>query len=843
MQRLFLAVGILLAMNLGGWTMNDDRIPSGPPSDAIARADAVSVLNWVRDMFTGTRASDGKSDVRLRVTRHEHSTLHFGMSCMETPITIGTRKFEHGLGTHANSEIVVTLPPGAKGFRAVAGIDNNGDTQGIRGSVQFIVEAAGRELIRTPTLKGGDEPFAVDADIPEEAREIVLKVDATEDGVGWDQSDWADAALLMSDGSVRYLDEGKSNLLPYTDGIPFSFTYGGASSRELLPRWRFSASEEQDKDRVRWALTWTDPDTGLVVTADLTAFKDYPAVEWLLHFENRGDKDTPVIEDIRTVDLELGTGKSRMPVVLHQLHGDSCSEMSFLPFDTRLDAGKSLTMAPARGRPSQQTAFPFWNLQFADRGMITAVGWSGQWSADFDRSQTGPTRFRAGMEKIHLVLHPGEKIRTPRVLMMLWTGDRQDAQNRFRRLMLFNYVPQRNGKPLGLPVCLQTFGRYRFRPGWATEEGQLHAAKSAHDLGCDAYWFDAAWFPGGFPNGVGNWYAKPDEFPRGLKPIGDLCREHSMEFVLWFEPCRVAPGTQTALDHPEWVLGAESRRLFNLGDPEARRWMTDLLSSRIGEYGVTVYREDYNIDPLGFWRDNDAPDRQGMNEIRFVEGHYAMWDELRARHPGLWIDNCASGGRRIDLETCMRAVPLWRSDTNCAPGHPEWNQMMSMALSQYVPLNTSAAWEPDPYTFRSSATAGTVCELAYLSPDFRTEDAKRCIAESKENRKYWYGNLYPLTPINTSLDQFTAFQLHRADLDAGIVVAFRRPECDLVGLIVGLRELNPDTVYRIESIDDKWAKSVKQARGSELQKSGLEIRIPEKAASLLIRYEPEDGRL
>ncbi len=40
-----------------------------------------------------------------------------------------------------------------------------------------------------------------------------------------------------------------------------------------------------------------------------------------------------------------------------------------------------------------------------------------------------------------------------------------------------------------------------------------------------------------------------------------------------------------------------------------------------------------------------------MTEIRYVEGHYAMWDELRARHPGLWIDNCASGGRRIDLET------------------------------------------------------------------------------------------------------------------------------------------------------------------------------------------------
>ena len=34
---------------------------------------------------------------------------------------------------------------------------------------------------------------------------------------------------------------------------------------------------------------------------------------------------------------------------------------------------------------------------------------------------------------------------------------------------------------------------------------------------------------------------------------------------------------------------------------------------------------------------------------------YEMWDELRARHPGLLLDSCASGGRRIDLEVRARA--------------------------------------------------------------------------------------------------------------------------------------------------------------------------------------------
>ena len=54
--------------------------------------------------------------------------------------------------------------------------------------------------------------------------------------------------------------------------------------------------------------------------------------------------------------------------------------------------------------------------------------------------------------------------------------------------------------------------------------------------------------------------------------------------------------------------------------------------------------------------------------IRYIEGLYEMWDELRAKNPGLVIDNCASGGRRIDLEAISRSVALWQSDINCRQG-------------------------------------------------------------------------------------------------------------------------------------------------------------------------------
>ena len=164
--------------------------------------------------------------------------------------------------------------------------------------------------------------------------------------------------------------------------------------------------------------------------------------------------------------------------------------------------------------------------------------------------------------------------------------------------------------------------------------------------------------------------------------------------------------------------------------------------------------------------------------------------------------------------------------------------MQSMALSQFVPLNTSAGWEPEPYTLRSSATAGAICEFAYLDPAFPEEAAEKTIAEAKQNRKYWYGDLYPLTPITTSLDQLAAYQFHRADLDEGMVMAFRRPECDAPGLTARLNALKPSVEYDVEIVDDNWKKTTTRMTGDELMRTGLELRLPEKRSSVLVRYKP-----
>lgn len=827
----------VLVLCAAAFAATDSYIPTAPPEDAVMAApeEIQAVMDWAQRAFLGESPEDTKA-VRIDVLRQDHNVLNFGRSCMETPITIGEQVFAHGLGTHANSELLVQVPEGAAHFKALVGVDLNDDTRNGSGSVRFFVQAGDKTLYESPVKKGGEAASEVDVEIPAGTATLLLRADMTDDGVSCDQCDWADAHFVMADGSLRYLDEYQNPLLLEGAQPPFSFRYGDQESTVVLPDWKREVnSEETDSARVMH-ITWTDPATSLAVTAEVKVFKRYPAVDWVLYFENRGNAPTPVISEIQALDAQLRTGHPRKSAMLHELEGDACGVTSFLPKQEALAVSNELRRAPTGGRPSSISAFPWFHFEYEGQGFIGAIGWTGQWASRFSRAQNGPTRVQAGMEKTALYLEPGEKIRSPRIVIMPYAGDRAIAHNQWRRLVLFEYAPRIDGRPVQLPTALQTFDRYHRGPDWATEAGQLDAVENAAKLGCDTYWFDAAWFPGGFPNGVGNWSAKPDAFPNGLKPIGDVCAERGMRFVLWFEPERVAEASEIAREHPEFVHGGEKGGLFKLDDPDARRWLTELLSARIAEYGVTVYRNDFNTDPLEFWRRNDPPNREGITEIRYVEGLYEMWDELRARHPGLWIDNCSSGGRRIDIEMCGRSVPLWRSDTNCWDSNADWNQAQTAALSPYVPLHTACAWRPESYLTRSAATGGLLCQFDYRNEVFPMDTASALIEEAQANRFAWYGDFYPLTPARTAPDEFVAYQFHRADLDAGVVLAFRRAECRYKGLILGIHGINQNAAYEVEYLDGNGGVVKKTLPGTELGDS-LELRIDTPGSTRIVRYK------
>ena len=821
------------------------------PTDALmpAEADIQKIADWTQKAFTATAsvpAEKADEPFSLELLRQDHATLKFGLSCMGTPLKIGSQDYSSGLGTHANSKIRITFAEPITRFTTEVGVDNNYDTGGTRGSVQFaVLVSAGtedeKEIFRTPTRRGSDDALKIDIPLPENTTVLTLVTDMTEDGPAHDQADWCVPAAVGVSGKAYDLGAAKftAELLPAE--LPFSFTYGGVPSSELLPKWKFA---EKPLDALQTAYSWTDPKTGLCVTAVVRRFERFAAADWVLFFENMGKKDTPLLENVQAANFVINWDGDDHPIILNTLTGDSCDENSWLPVRHPLRPGDRRTFTPAGGR-SSNGAFPFWNLQRRDvaddvptEGVFVSVGWSGQWKADFYRNSPTDVRVSAGMERISTVLHPGEKIRSPRVLIMPWKADRLSAHVLFRRLMMFEYAPKTaDGLPQAMTFAGQCFDRYyRQRKDWEKIAGQKEYAESIHEIGCEAHWFDAAWFPVGFPDGVGNWISDPVNFPGGVEELSDFVHDRlGMKFVLWFEPERVARGSILAREYPQYVFGGENGGLYKLNDPEAREFLTNLLLARIKEFRLDVYRNDFNIDPLGFWQANDAPDRVGMTEIRYVEGHYEMWNRFRQEKPGLWIDNCASGGRRIDLETTSISIPMWRSDTCCWAGNAEWDQNQSIGVNQYLPLYSCCVWDSSPYTVRSGANPGSIIQFNVLDDDFAPAPAKAAIHEAKVLQKFWYGDFYPLTEAKIGKSEIVAWQLHRSDLDAGIIYVFRRPECPYSMRDLKPRAIDPDATYRVTIKRDYDSPVPVEMSGREL--ISLEIRIPEKRGCVLVEYE------
>jgi alpha-galactosidase len=218
-----------------------------------------------------------------------------------------------------------------------------------------------------------------------------------------------------------------------------------------------------------------------------------------------------------------------------------------------------------------------------------------------------------------------------------------------------------------------------------------------------------------------------------------------------------------------------------------------------------------------------------------------MWDELRRRHPGLAIDNCASGGRRIDLETISRSFPLWRSDFSDFGG-PSFgrglqigDQLQTAGLSRWVPLHTAAVWTFTPYAFRSAMSTGIVPYCNICEDKFPFDQAKKAFAELKSLRPFFLGDFYPLiVQLTTDPTAWCAYQFDRPDLKEGFAVYLRRHESQFISMEANLKGLDPAAIYDVAVTSTFDAPPRQKMSGAEL--SRFKIVIEEKPGSALLRY-------
>ena len=638
----------------------------------------------------------------------------------------------------------------------------------------------------------------------------------------------------------------KENLLSPKANPAFSFVYGGKNSSELLRSWsRTEKRHSMDNHRVEHVIMWTDPVTGLAVKCVVVEYDDFPVAEWTVYFSNNGSKPTPILENLEALDITLKRGRGP-EFILNGNQGDYCVAQSFEPFQVKLTPSVSTNFSPFAysGKSCDGPAgWPYYNLQIPEGGIMLAIGWPGEWASSFARDAADGLQIKAGQQLTHLVLKPGEQIRTPLIAMFFWKGgDVVRAQNLWRRWYMAHVMPHVNGQPAPTIAQIQVAG---------PKDTNTIPDFVKQVIKPDLCWRDAVtggqtWYPsseGPFQNGnnwlnTGTWDIDAQKFPGGFKPLSDWLHARDMKFILWFEPERVGDTNHSFLaQHPDWLLpGTQSTAgaILNEGNPEAFHWLTNHIEHIIKSNGLDWYREDMNGDgPLTAWRKNEASDRQGITENFYVQGHLAYWDALLAMNPGLRIDSCASGGRRDDLETMRRAVPLLRSDfqfPSQGANMVDGNQCHTYGLSSWLPYQGSGCYLNDPYSFRSFYLASFG-----MAGEFQVTAWRQAYQEDRRVAPILLnGDFYPLTPYSLASDVWMAWQFDWPEKGRGVVQAFRRAQNNNALQIYRLSGLNPKAQYKITNFDVEGSI---QMSGKVLMEEGLKIELKNKHEAAVILYE------
>ncbi|MDJ0769878.1 MAG: alpha-galactosidase [Ilumatobacter sp.] len=386
------------------------------------------------------------------------------------------------------------------------------------------------------------------------------------------------------------------------------------------------------------------------------------------------------VDDVLRVTAELrNTGSS--PYVVHRLApsiampthctdvmtfgGRWCRE--FQPRRTSFEGSILVENRTGRTSHAQLPALFAGSSGFSERsGEVwgAQLAWSGNYTIAAEHLPDGHRHVQLAelLAPGEVELAPGDSYAAPDVLVA-WSDRGLSGASQAFHAHARRHLPSSGPRP----VILNTWEAVYFDHRLDTLQ-QL--ADVAADVGVERFVLDDGWFGGRRDDtaGLGDWWVSDAVWPSGLAPIVDHVRSLGMEFGLWVEPEMVNPDSDLYRAHPEWtltttgyepVLGRQ-QLVLDLGRPEVRDFLFGAFDALLREYEIAYLKWDMNRDIVQGSRHG----RAGTHG--HVLGVYELIDRLRAAHPQLEIESCASGGGRADLGILGRTDRIWTSDCNDA---------------------------------------------------------------------------------------------------------------------------------------------------------------------------------
>jgi len=309
-------------------------------------------------------------------------------------------------------------------------------------------------------------------------------------------------------------------------------------------------------------------------------------------------------------------------------------------------------------------------IESADAGQLHGqtiaahLAWSGDHRLRLIRNMDGDAMLMlaARFDPGEITLSPGAHFTTPHALFAVSENGIEPTRKAFHREAMAHTSSQpTTGAPRKVHInSWEALGFDQSLP-------KLTAlAERSAALGVERFVLDDGWFQGRRDDttSLGDWTPDSGLFPDGLTPLIQHVQNLGMDFGLWVEPEMVSPESQLYRERPDWCLHLPGQpRPTQRGQlvlDLTRKAVTDYLFGRLdtllGNNAISYLKWDHNRElfPLA-----------GKGHAQ-VQALYALLDRIRAAHPGVEIETCASGGGRVDLEILKRCNRYWASDNNDA---------------------------------------------------------------------------------------------------------------------------------------------------------------------------------
>jgi alpha-galactosidase len=583
---------------------------------------------------------------------------------------------------------------------------------------------------------------------------------------------------------------------------------------------------------------------GLTLTVNVEPDQAQQALVWQLKMAQAEAISGPRLHTFHPLQIALDGTLAPDPVI-HTWRGGSMQ--TFFPPDAITPQNHVLyprtrayyqdgyfTLGTRGGRSSDQY-MPYLLITTAEDsgGLWCAIGWSGHWSARFVKPRGSvDLHLTVQIEPCDLRLPAGTELHGPSIALGLYEGDYVAGCNALRSWL-------RSRMP-ALPVSdLSHFNTWTALDANVDEALLLNAVERVSGHGLRYFMLDAGWYPSSredFSDGVGNWRVDETKFPQGLEVVAEQVRSRGMEMGLWFEPERAHLSSALARQHPDWLLRAPdcSHALVNFALPAVRTYFREVMSDLVRRLGLRWLKWDFNMDPLPCWE--QAGDG-GRSHLGHINGLWETFDWLRTTFPDLVIENCASGGNRLDWTLFSRAHVNFANDQYTQPDciRRVLGRMGAFLPSErlnmiYGPFQ-QREYGDDAWQVLVGSTFGVSEPLDNWTEGF-SESLRRHLALHHATDAPRSGTFYRLTPDTPDLSAWEGWQMHDPGAGTGLFALWRSasPEAQIN---ICLHAIDKTCRY---TVTDLYHATSRNVTGEELAR-GLKVSLPRDSATLCT-YQP-----